>query len=273
MAAIGHTQNRRPAVAVRTPLFIVGTGLALFAFIAMVAVGLVLTKGGQSSAQERVVVAADDIQPRQPITVDLVSYSSVARTAVPPRAITSVSTLTSLYALVEIYKGEILSSNLVASNPDQINSTQEAVLPIPSGDVAVTIPAGEQQAVAGYIVQGDYIDITATADMSQFALNKHGSATVVVFSDVKVIRVGAQTAVARQGQPQGIASSLTVVMSRCDAVYLSWLLTNATVKYDLVSYSDYNVPLAATATSCPASALADGVNAAAVAARWHGFNH
>lgn len=250
-------------------MFIVGVALALIAFLAMFAFGILFARGSQGTSQVTVVVASQDIQPRQPITLDLVTTTSLASNAVPPRAITRLTDVTSYFAQVTIYKGEVISANLVASNPDAITAgTYSAYLPIPTGYVAVAIPSAEQQAVAGFIAQGDYINVIATADLSEFASNRHGSVTMTVFTDVLVIRVGAQSAAPGAGQAQGVSSSLTVLMTQCDANFITWLLANSTLKYELLSSKDYQTSPPAANQACPGTKAAHGVTAAAVDARW-----
>jgi pilus assembly protein CpaB len=270
MAAIGQTQSRpgpAPAPAtLRTPLFVVGIVLAVFAFVAMFAAGLLLSRGSQSVTQVKVVVAAQDIQARQPITLDVVTMGQVPSNAVPPRSLPSLADITSLFAVVPIYKGEVLTANVLAANPDLIAPGQTSFLPIPQGYVAVTIPAGEQQEVAGYVSQGDYLDVIATVDLSQFG--KHGTATMTVFVDLYVLRVGPETAAPRQGQPQGVASSLTVLMTECEAQYMTWLLSSATLRYTLLSREDYGAANPKPDPSCPSTTLGKRVTAAEVDARW-----
>jgi hypothetical protein len=85
-----------------------------------------------------------------------------------------------------------------------------------------------------------------------------------VFSDVHVIRVGPQSLV--QKQSQGVSSSITVVMTECDAEYMDWLLLNATVKYTLEAHVDYNQSGGAGASSCTSTSA---IGPAQVDARWH----
>lgn len=248
MAVVGQIRPRPAPQGVRTPLFLVGVGLALFAFVAMFAFGIIFARSAQGSQEVGVVVAGEDIQPRQPITPDMLQFSSVAASALPPHAFTKITQLTGFAALVTIYKNQVLTANLVSSNPDELAAIgTSSYLPIPQGWVALTLPSSEQQEVAGYIAPGDYIDVIATVNLQLFALNRNGSVsplnqgqvTRTVFSDVKVIRVGPISAAPKEGQPQGVASSITVVMTQCDARYMAWLILNASLKYDLRSVSDY----------------------------------
>jgi pilus assembly protein CpaB len=250
----------------RTPLFVFGVALALVAFLVMFAFGIVFVGRGTPSGQILVVVASKDVDARTPITPDLLSTASVPTSAVSPNTFLHLDDLKGMTALVKIYKGEAISKNLVAANPDVV--TQQSYLPIPAGYVAITVPTNELQGVGGYIGQDDYIDIVATIDLSQFAPNKTHQVTRTVFTAVHVIEVGPQTPIARSGSTQGVVSSLTVVMTLCDAQYMNWLMTNATLRYTLISFHDYK-PTAAADDSCPSTVAPQPVGPIEVNARWN----
>jgi len=269
MAAIGQARPATAGAGIRTPLFILGVALALISFLAMFAFGILFANRVPAVGTVRVVVAAQDIQPREPITADMITTGSVPASAVPPRVFTRLSDLNGFAALVVIYKGQALTANMVASNPDQLATAgASSYLPIPQGYVAITLPTGEQQGVAGYITQGDYIDIIATVNTSLLSPNSGHTVARTVFINVHVIRVGPPSLAPKQGQVQGVASSLTVVVSLCDAQYLEWLIQNAALKYVLLSYHDYATSVAASDPACPSTTQPGIVGPAQVEARW-----
>lgn len=267
MAAITQT---RPAVpAIRTPLFVVGVGLALLAFLLMFAFGALFVGRTQTVTQVKVVVATQDISQRQALDSSMLGYSSVASTSLPPHALTRVSDLSGYTALVAIYKGEVITSNVVSSNPDVLAGPNSAYLPIPKGYVALTLPTNEQTGVGGYIAQGDYLDVMVTLNTTVITPVNPRSVTKTVFTDVHVIRVGPDSNLARQsGVAQGLSSSLTVVMSLCDAQYMYWFLKNADIRYDLLSYPDYGTGPSSGGSACPSTTAPAAIGPAAVDARW-----
>jgi Flp pilus assembly protein CpaB len=270
MAAIGQARPAQPATAVRTPIFILGVTLALGAFLVMLTFGLIFAGRIQTGGTTGVVVAKQQIDPRTPITADMLTVSAIPNSAVPPQAFLRVADVSGSFAVVTINKGEPLTANLVSANPDLINpSSSTSYLPIPPGYTAMTIPTGEQQGVAGYVAQGDEIDVIATVNTGQFSPVSPKVVTLTVFKDLYVIRVGPQSVVPRQGQPQGVASSLTVMLTICDQEYLDWLLTNATLKYALVSYKDYATPPTGPDPSCPSTASPALIGPSEVQARWN----
>ena len=258
----------RPNAGVRTPLFLLGVGLALFAFIAMFAFGIVFANRGLTGREVPVVLAAVDIQAREPITIAMLSLGQVPASSLPPHAFVRLEDLNGYSAVVTIYKGQALTANIVASDPDQIQGGPNSYLPIPQGYVAMTLPSGELQGVAGYVAPGDYINIIATVNTSLFSPSTPHTATRTVFSNLHVIRVGPPSLSPKEGQSIGVSSSITVVISECDAQYLEWLLTNVTLKYVLLSYKDYDSKPVSPDSSCPSTSVPPVVGSAQVDARW-----
>jgi len=260
-------QPRSPS-RIRTPVFLVGVALALVAFIAMFAFGIVFVNRSQTGRQVAVVTAAQDIQAREPIDPTMLALTQIPITALPPKAFLHLADVIGFSAAVPIFKGQVVTSNVVATNEDELIGAS-TYLPIPQGFVAMTMPTSEQQGVAGYIAQGDYIDVITTVNSGLFTPVNPRTLTKTVFSNLHVIRVGPLTAAPKSGQPQGVVSSLTVAISLCDAQYLNWLLVNTTLKYVLLSYHDYT-PGAATVASpeCPPSAEPRLVGPHQVDLRW-----
>ena len=266
MAAIG--QSRPTATGIRTPLFILGVALALLAFLLMLVFGAIFASRSHSTSSVRVVIASQDIAQREVITADMITYGSVSSDSLPPKAFTHVADLTGFAAIVEILKGQVLTSNIVASNPDLLAGPTSSFLPIPAGYIALTLPTGEQQGVAGYIAQGDYINIIATINTGLISANSARTVTRTVFTSVYVIRVGPESTVPRQGVAQGVASSLTVLMSECDAQFVTWLTLNASLKYVLLSYHDYQQTQPPADSACPPTTAPGIIGPAQVEARW-----
>jgi len=265
-------RQARPAATanIRAPLFILGVALALVAFLVMFAFGLLFAGRTASGAQTRVVVASAAIDARTVITPDMLTVTSFPASAVPPGAFSKMPDLAGDTALVSIPKGQVISANLVVSSPDQIGST-DSFLPIPPGWIAVTIPTNELEGVAGYITQGDYINVLATVNTQLFSKVNPRQVTATVFLNVHVIRVGPSSTVPRTaGQAQGVSSSITVVVTLCDAQYLDWLSVNGTLKYVLLNKDDYNKqPEQQRVAACPATQAPGVVGPAQVQARWN----
>ena len=175
------------------------------------------------------MVASADLQPRIPIPEASLTIKTIPTTTYQQLFFTKVADVVGTVPLVTIAAGQPITSNLVAKS-DQPLGSQSAYLPIPSGYVALTIPTSEQQGVAGNIQPGDYIAVIASVTSGIKV------ATLTVFANVHVIRVGTP-ATASGGS--SAANSLTIVVTECQAEYITWFLNNASLKYALESYQDY----------------------------------
>jgi Flp pilus assembly protein CpaB len=253
----------------RTPLFLAGVGLALFAFLAMFTFGLIFATRSGSGAQITAVVAAQPISARDPLTADMLATVKVPATSALPNTFSAVTALSGYYAVVDIPKGQAITQNMVSQDPTSL-ATDVAPHPyIPKGYILVTMPTNEQQGVAGYIAKGSYVDVIVTLDRSVVSKKLTGSATKTVFTNVYVAFVGPQTVVQQHGLAQGLSSSLTVLLSECDAEYLTWFLSNGTVKYTLLSDKE-NLGLPTSAPDCPSTSVrADEVTPDMVNSRFH----
>jgi Flp pilus assembly protein CpaB len=233
------------------PFTILGILLAILVIGAFVLVAL--NAGAQSgSPSMNVVVATSDLQPRVAIDPASLELRSIPVPATYPKVyFTRLQDVQGLVPLVAIPANQAITSNDVAK-PSGALGSQSEYLPIPSGFVAVTIPTSEQQGVADYIQPEDYISVIATVS----AAGKVASKTI--FTNLHVIRVGAQGTAA--GASSSNASSLTVVVTECQAEVITWFLTYAAMKYVLESFHDYLQPGAQTPDpGCPSVAAAKGV--------------
>lgn len=246
----------------------------LIAIVAFVGVVVFASKASTGGNGQDVVVAARDIQVRTQLTAADLTVAHYNTSQPLPGAFPTTKSVIGMIAAATITAGQPILSNLVSSSAQTIVGSPTSYLPIAKGFVAVTIPSGEQQAVAGYIQPGDYISVIATVTPSG---SKYPEARTI-FTNLHVIRVGPAlagstvTGTQAQGQAAGVSSSMTVVVSQCDAEYLSWFLTYASIRYTLESYQDYqSAPTNNPDASCPAVTAAKGVTGSDVAKRWPGL--
>ena len=241
---------------------VVGAILAVLAFATaagLASLSLVQTSTGGT----RVVVAKNNITARTKILASDLELKSISPG--PPLAFVDVNAVAGKGARVDIPAGSPVTANLVAAGGDLLSSSDVAYLPIPSGYVAVTVPTGELLGVGGYVQIGDRITMLATINTSIFGASAAAPVVRTVFRDLDVIRVGpASSAPATSGQ----TSSLTLLMTGCDAEYLFWLLNNATLKYTLESFTDYAPAPTQADASCSKLAVG-GVGPKEVDKRWH----
>jgi Flp pilus assembly protein CpaB len=215
------------AITSRRPFTFLGVLLALLVIVAFVLVAL---NAGQanSSPEQTVVVAVKDLQPRIPIsTSDLATRTIFVPGNYPKVYFGSVAEVTGMVPLVTIVNGEVVSANDV-TRADQAAGAQSEYLPIPQGYVALTIPTSEEQGVGNRIQPGDYISVIATV------ITNGRPATMTIFKQVHVIEVGAAAAGSAQSP-----TSLTVVVTECQAEVITWFTHYAALTYTLGSYKDY----------------------------------
>ncbi len=229
----------------RRPFTLLGVLLALLVIVAFVLVALNASASNATSKQT-VVVASRDLQPRVPITADSLSTLQIP-TGTWADYFTSQAQLVGMVPLVTIGSGRVITANEVA-RPNQALGDRSEYLAIPSGYVALTIPTSEQQGVADYIQGGDYISVIATVSTAGKVASK------TIFTQLHVIKVGTQTSTSGAS-----ATSLTVVVTQCQAEVITWFLTYAALKYSLESYHDYSPGEQAPDPKCPNVGTAQGV--------------
>ncbi|HEX9098286.1 MAG TPA: Flp pilus assembly protein CpaB [Candidatus Dormibacteraeota bacterium] len=204
--------------------------------------------GGVLSGGVTVVVAAQAIPVRHQITDADLTTTKISPNL--PNTYTQTKDVKGLISELFISKGSLITSDMLARDVGLIPAgSAPAYLPLASGYVAMTIPTGEQQGVAGHITLGDYITVIASASV----VVPPAPAKVVtktVFTNIHIIGLGPAVANVQpaagaaapggtQGTTSGLTSSLTIEVSQCDAEFFTWFLQNMTVRYTLESFNDY----------------------------------
>jgi Flp pilus assembly protein CpaB len=241
---------------------VIGAILAVLAFAA--AAGLAsLSLLQQNTTGTRVVVARTDIGARTKIQSSDLELGVV--NPAPKEAFTNVNDLAGKGARVDIPAGSPVTANLVAPAGDLLSTSDVAFLPIPSGYVALTVPTSELVGVGGYPQVGDRITMLATVNTSIFGGSGAVPVVRTVFNNLDILRVGPVSA----QNASAVSSSLTLLMTGCDAEYLFWLLNNASLKYTLESFRDYSATPSQPDPACPNLSSAGGVGPKEVDKRWH----
>jgi Flp pilus assembly protein CpaB len=204
--------------------------------------------GGVLSSGTFVVVAAQAIPVRHQITDADLTLAKLS--PVLPNTYTQTKDVKGLISELQISKGSLITSDMLARDVGLIPAgSAPAYLPLASGYVAMTIPTGEQQGVAGHITLGDYITVIASANV----VIPPAAAKIVsktVFTNIHIIGLGPAVANVQpasgaaapggtQGTTSGLTSSLTIELTQCDAEFMTWFLGNMTIRYTLESFNDY----------------------------------
>jgi Flp pilus assembly protein CpaB len=270
---------------------IVGLLLAVLAFGGVFLLGNTLGGGGSigGGPTSTVVIAKQSIPVRHTITdadLDTIKVSTNVTTA--GNTYGSAGDVKGLIAEIQISKGSIITSDMLARDINAVPAgSAPAYLPLAPGYVAMTIPTGEQQGVAGHISVGDYITVIASAQVTVFSGSTGAAAgppkvvSKTVFTNVRIIGLGPASAniqgaggaapVGGSQTTSGITSSLTIELTQCDAEFFTWFLNNTSVRYTLESFHDYLTAPTAADPSCPTITAAQGVSNKTVDLRY-GFS-
>jgi Flp pilus assembly protein CpaB len=244
--------------------------------------------GGTGGPTDLVVYAGKDISLRTQITTaDQLSVKSVPDSYKPAGAVTidpttkasdqSAAALKAVkndIAEINIVSGQPLLTSMLAKPGDTITGAQAAFLPIPSGYVAMTLPTSELTGVANYIQPGDYISLLASAGSGKTG------ATGTVFTQLHVVRVGAAnlsvtsasaTSTTTTTATPVAPTSLTVVVTPCQAELIKWLQQNVQVSYELESFQDYAPVPSGPDPACKGLDQAKGVQVTDIVAKFPVF--
>jgi pilus assembly protein CpaB len=224
---------------------------------------LIGTQGqaGAGAPTRQVVVAARDLGARTTLKKEDVRLATYVTSDAPPFAYSQTADVVGKVVVVDLRRGQPLVANLLGTSTD-VAGSQQAFLPLPKGYVAATVPTGELVGVAGYIEPGDYINVIAVVP----SRNGGFSNVRTIYSGIHVIRTG-EVAAAGAGQP----TSLTLAMSECQAEFINWFVANASLKYSLLSSTDYAAASqAGPDTSCPADG-STGVTETDIKRGWPGL--
>jgi Flp pilus assembly protein CpaB len=204
--------------------------------------------GGVLSSGTVVVVAAQAIPVRHQITEADLTTTKISPNL--PNTYAQTKDVKGLISELFISKGSLITSDMLARDVGLIPAgSAPAYLPLASGYVAMTIPTGEQQGVAGHITLGDYITVIASANVV-IPPNPAKIVSKTVFTNIHIIGLGPAVAnvqpasgaaapAGTQGTTSGLTSSLTIEVTQCDAEFMTWFLQNMTIRYTLESSNDY----------------------------------
>ncbi|HEV2141544.1 MAG TPA: RcpC/CpaB family pilus assembly protein [Candidatus Dormibacteraeota bacterium] len=268
---------------------IVGVLLAVVAFGAVFFVSSLGGGGAIGGPSTTVVIAKTTIPLRHQLTASDVELAkaSVNGNGTLGNTYGATSDVAGLIAELNISKGSVITSDMLAKDISLVPAgAAPAYLPLAKGYVAMTIPTGEMQGVAGHISVGDYVTVVVSAVLTTFSTTTGGQTgparqvTKTVFWNLRIIGLGPATAgvqpaagsgsTTSQGATTGVTSSLTVELTQCDAEYLIWFLANTQVRYTLESYKDYATPPTDNGdSSCATIQSAGGVTNKQVDARFH----
>jgi Flp pilus assembly protein CpaB len=258
--------------------------MAVLAGFGVFVLGSTLSRGsGPGGPTVKVVAAARDIPFRGVLGPDDLTLRDVSSSDVPTLSYSHTKDAEKLVSSIDIKQGQVITQNMLTKQGDVITGQQLGYLDIPSGYVAIAVPTSEQQGVAGFPQAGDYLTVITTVQGSVVDSNNTKIAslnsTKTVFTQLRILRVGqasnqiqpASGGGQQQQQATGVTSVLTVLMTQCDAEYMTWFLSNASIKYTLEANRDYqkvDKQGLQPDPNCPNILAAHGVSSKQVQARF-----
>lgn len=178
-----------------------------------------------------VVVPLSTIPAHVQVTQEMVEVKAVPAEAVHDQALTTVEDVVGTTTKAELYAGEqILKERLVLEETDAALSYR-----IPETMRAVTIPTSEVSAVAGYISQGDRVDILVT-----YSRELEGKTETIVYTqlqNVEVLATGPYVSSA-EGSAAGVPSSLTILVNPQQAEVVAYATLNGSFHLTLRNPAD-----------------------------------
>ncbi len=179
--------------------------------------------------QRTVLIAAQDIAPRERITDAMVAKQVRAANAVEPGAISDPSQAVGSLALITIPAGTQLTASEIGTNV-------AFALPVrlQPGMRAVSIPVDRVKDVSGLIQPGDRVDVIAIPPAkSQGPPPK----AVTIFRAIRVLSVGTslENASATPSPSEQDAATVTLEVTPGQADLLAWADSNATLRLALRS--------------------------------------
>ncbi len=212
-------------------IFAVLTGLAVYTF----------TRDLQKSSREDtmgVVVATRQIPQRTLITSDMVDFQQLPVVAVNPRAMTELSDVVGKIAQVTIEIDEqVLSAKITERDIEDAGLAYS----IPDGRRAISIEVNETSGVAGYLQEGDRVDVVAavTIDSMDTTTREDIPAGKMVLQNIEVLVVSTQPLNEKEESSQYTIVTLAVTPE--EAVKLFFVTVNGRISLVLRGDQDSDI--------------------------------
>jgi Flp pilus assembly protein CpaB len=258
---------------------LIGGVVAVISFLLLIS--LIALLGRQTAAPRAVegprvgvVVASKSLSVRKLLVPGDLAVKQMYPGDVPAGTYTRVDQLNGMMTAANLSAGQPITPGLVARPGEDLPQSDIPYLPLPGGYVATTVPTSEQQGVAGYIRAGDSISVVAVVPTTPGQQNASSNSRTVL-TNLRVLRVGLVVPKSSPGQSGTSSapalSSLTVLVTQCQAELLNWFMANAQVRYTLESSKDYQPPPSTADQNCSSVTSAQGITRADIARRYPGI--
>lgn len=222
MSAI--SRNRNP-----TYILIAGIVVAILGAVLVIALVSSVSPAAIPGQTVSVVVAGRDIPARSQIASADLTVVKYPTASVPGHSFTEVGQVKG-YAAVAMPKNTPLTSDMLVSAPAAAPASEQGILDVPTGKVAVAIPAGEPiNNVAGFVQSGDHVDILVRGLPGQST-----NQVATTFTDLTIQLVAGSSAGGRS--PSG--NTWVVFVPEDQAMQLVYLFNSGQYTFVLRSRAD-----------------------------------
>lgn len=178
-----------------------------------------------------VVVPLSTIPAHVQVTQEMVEIKEMPAEAIHDQAVTSLEEIVGATTKTELFPDEqIFRERMVLQETDT-----ELSYRIPETMRAITIPITEVSGIAGYISQGDRVDLLAV-----YSLEREDMTETTVYTqlqNVEVLAVGPKS-VAPEGESAALPTSLTVLVNPNQAEVVTYAVLNGTIQLTLRNPAD-----------------------------------
>ena len=235
----------------RNPTYILVAGLVVALLGGILVVVLVSQPGSVSIPGQTVsvVVASHDIAARAQVGSGDLTVVKYQPNSVPNHSFTDVNQVKG-FAAVALTKNTAVTSDLLVSTAAAAPTTSQGVLDVPSGQVAVAIPAGDPiNNVAGFVQSGDHVDVLVRGLPGQTAGQVATTFTDLTIQLVNGSSANAAAAGSNASTPRG--NTWVVFAPVQQAMQLVYLFNNGQYTFVLRSRQDVSKPETAPAPIGP----------------------
>lgn len=177
----------------------------------------------------KVAVAKVKIPPRQVINEQMVEFTEMPSNYVNPTALGSPGEVLGKVSRSEIYPGEQIIKNKLASANDPGEGLAMMVEP---GRRAMTVAVNDVTGVAGMLRPGDHVDVLGTVAVGKDTL------TSTIVQNIKILAVNRATANSPNDNKQPQTGNITLSLSPYEAQHVTLASEKGTIRVLLRTPAD-----------------------------------
>lgn len=183
----------------------------------------------------KVVTAINDIPAHIKVSAEMVTLSDIPEQSVTVEVFSSVEEVVGATTNAMIYKGEALVKNRLITEENK--ATASLAYRVPENMRAVSVPVNEVSGVAGYIIEGDRVDLVVSYASPE--ITENAPIVYTQFQNLEVLAVGHAKRTAEE--QNGLPNSLTLLVRPEQAEVLSYAMGNGAIQLTLRNPADETI--------------------------------